>query len=129
MGLDHVWSTMGLVSWWWLLGARLEGVSYEARMRLGGCHTGVQCGVRHPTQLLHLSFFFFLFFFSQIHVDSAQFTSICVELGRFSQNHAISTESSCIGRQPKEAEINLESRRNSQNRLWMRPKHPKYALP
>ena len=79
MGLDHVWSTMGLVSWWWLLGARLEGVSYEARMRLGGCHTGVQCGVRHPTQLLHLSFFFLFFFFNR-------FTSTQLDSRRFALN-------------------------------------------
>ena len=32
-------------------------------------------------------------------------------------------------KRPKKAKIGLESCRNSQNRLWMRPKHPKSVLP
>ena len=82
--------------------------------------------------------FFFFFFFSRIHIDLARFkpirllfSPICAELGRFGQNQAVSAKSGYIGRQPKQiktAEISLESCRNSQNRLWMRPKHPKSVL-
>ena len=99
------------------------------------------CRVQHPTQLparrCHVRAFFF-FFFSRIHIDLARFkpirllfSPICAELGRFGQNQAVSAKSGYIGRQPKQiktAEISLESCRNSQNRLWMRPKHPKSVL-
>ena len=91
-----------------------------------------QCGVRLPTRL---SFFFF----SWIRFDSARFaptqllfSPIRTEPGRFGQNQA---ESGHISRRPKQpkrskqAEISLESCRNSRNRLWMRPKHPKSVLP
>ena len=76
--------------------------------------------------VLCLSFFFF---FSWIHAHSA---SIGAEPGQFSQNQAVSTESSHIGQQPKwpqQAEIGLESCQNGQNQFWMRPKHPKSVLP
>ena len=50
------------------------------------------------------------------------------EPGQFSQNRVVSAESDCLGRWPKKAEIGLELFRNSRNRLWMRPKHPKSII-
>ena len=76
------------------------------------------------------------FFFSRICFDSARFaptqllfSPIRTKPERFGQNQA---ESGHISRRPKrskQAEISLESCRNSRNRLWMRPKHPKSVLP
>ena len=89
---------------------------------LGGCRTGVRCGVWHLTWLLARRCRVWAFFFS----DSRQ-------LGFDSRwTGVIRPESGRIGRQLKrwkQAEIGLESCRNNRNRLWMRPKHPKSVLP
>ena len=92
------------------------------------------CRVRHPTQLpvrrCRVCFFFFFFFFT-VTSTRLLFSPICAKPRRFGQNQAVSAKSGYIGRQPKRietAEISLESCWNSQNRLWMRPKHPKFVL-
>ena len=47
--------------------------NYEAWTRLGGCLTGVRCGVWHLTRLLAHWCRVWAFFFSHIRVDSARF--------------------------------------------------------
>ena len=56
-----------------------------------------------------LSFFFFLGFAP----TWLQFGLIPAEPGQFGQNRVVSAELDRIGRRPKQAEIGLESRRNS----------------
>ena len=78
--------------------------------------------------VLRLSFFFFSFFFTDLH----QLSLIRAELGWFNRNRTVSAKSSPIDRQlkrPKRIKIDLESCWNSRNRLWMRPKHPKFIIP
>ena len=102
---------------------------YEARTQLGRCRTEVRHGLMWGAAsdviaralVLRVSIFFFL--------DLQQLGLIRAELSRFDQNRAILAESSRIGQWPKQAEIGLESCRNSRNRLWMMPKHPKSVIP
>ena len=81
-------------------------------------------------------FFYFLFFYG-FALTQLQFVLISAESGRFGQNQIVSAESNRIvsvgsrnwPKRPKQAEIGLESCRNSWNQLWMRPKHPKFVIP
>ena len=102
-------------------GLKLTLLSFEALTRLGGCHTGVWCGVWRPTQLPMCWYCIWAFFFF--------FFKIRIELGQFDQNWVVSVEFGCIGlwlKQSKQADIGLESCRNQ---LWMRLKHPKSVIP
>ena len=94
-------------------------------------------GVRRLTSLpvcwCRVWVFFFFYRFVSTRLDSTRllFLLILAKLGRFGQNQAVSAESGRISRRlkwPKQAKIGLESFWNSQNRLWMRPKHPKSVL-
>ena len=90
--------------------------NYEAWTRLGGCLTGVRCGVWHLTRLLahwcRVWAFFFFTYSRWLGSICANLASICAEPGWFGQNQAVLAESSCFGqrpKRPKQAEISLES--------------------
>ena len=64
-----------------------------------------------------------------LNFDSGRFLPSRTNLARirsYQPNRIVSTDSR---NWPKQVEISLESCRNSQKRLWMRPKHPKSVLP
>ena len=78
------------------------------------------------------------FFFSRIHVDLARFVPTqllfkpyqanAARIKPYRPNRVVSADDWNGLKRLKQAEINLESCRNSRNRLWMRPKHPKSIL-
>ena len=86
----------------------------------------------------HVWVLFFCFFWDSCWLSSDsrrlgfnlhRFELISTEQGQFDQNQVASAKLDCISRRLKKAKIGLESCRNSRNRLWMRPKHPKSVLP
>ena len=117
-------------------------IIYEAWKWLGGCRTGVWRSLTwgaafdanaHAT-VPHLNFFFF--FFLRICVNSTQFAPIQllfvpnqVVSARIKPNQIVSTRDRNNRNELKQVEIGLESSRNIQNWLWMRPKHSKSVLP
>ena len=81
-----------------------EGAAPESDVGCGDQHDCPRVGAVSELLL----FFFFSFFFT----NSRRLSSICAELGRFSQNQAVSAKLGRIGmrsKQPKQAEIGLES--------------------
>ena len=73
-----------------------------------------------PARRCHVWAFFF--FFTRIPTNSAR-------IGLYQPNRVVSVGNQNKLKRLKQAEICLESCRNSQNWLWMRPKHPKSVIP
>ena len=75
--------------------------------------------------VLRLSFFFFLGF-ATTRLDSHWIGHILAIIGPY---WVVSAGNRNGPKWPKQDEIGLESCRNSRNRLWMMPKHPKSVHP
>ena len=105
--------------------------NYEAWTRLGGCLTGVRCGVWHLTRLLAhwcrvWAFFFHIFALTRLDLRQLGFYLRWAGL--------IWPESSRIGwielfRPTTETAETGRNRPWIRNRLWMRPKQPKSVIP
>ena len=91
-----------------MLGGQVS--AYEAQMRLGGCRTGVRRGLMRDAvarvSVLHLSYFFYLFFFTdsrRLNLIRADSTSIRAEPGWFDQNRGVSAGNRNGRNRPKSA--------------------------
>ena len=113
-------------------------ICYEAPTWLGGCRIGVRCGLRRltPSHLCCVCFFFEFaptwLWFVPTRLWSGPIRADLTRIELYQPNRIVSTGSRNwlkMPKRPKKAEICLDSCRNSQNRLWMRPKHPKSVLP
>ena len=110
----------------------MDTVTYETRTWLEGYCTEVRRGVwrmmRLPTRRYHV----WSFFFHGFALTRLWFTSNQADSAKIKPNQVVSAKDRngrSGPRWPKQAEISLESCRNSQNWLWMRPKHPKFVIP